>query len=50
MSYAYEIACKIQNLVTHNCQGCATYHGPQRQHDCLMMSGDERTWQYFELL
>ena len=45
---AKEVALKISNLVLENCEGCHIDQPSWRQHDCLMMEGEEKMWLYFD--
>ena len=46
--YANAVAHEVERLCVDSCNGCQAGHPSQRQHDCLMMSENER-WQMYGL-
>ena len=46
--YAEAVACEVGKLAKERCCGCEYDHPSQRQHDCLMLSEQER-WQSYGL-
>ena len=43
-----ELASIINELVVKSCNGCIIDHPSQRQHPCITMESDERSWSYFD--